>query len=442
MFVLLLICLSVTLYLIFVAYRYLVYRNGNVVVNYPVPDPCFFSLPEAFQVNDVAKLYLHSSSSYSLSISRVYGEGPKEISCDVYSNHIQDSSYSLKVGCDWSLSREISLQHLVSGYYLFKVSSITLPENHWVSPVLVRSEVGKEIVVVCPTNTWQAYNEYGGKSNYIDKVTPRDVKILNDFFRKLSADNKLAPYNYLPLKRPLLFPSSSAELSGKTKHLNDKVSSDLYFIEYLEKMGKEYDVISDDDFAKGIGLENAKVIIFHNHSEYWAYEGIGILKQMISSGKSIVFLSGNNIFREVERLKGDTLIVMEQQIDRSFVEPVIGTYYSESGYDCPFSSFRVMDDSHWVFDGTGLLNGDVFGKNVVSGIETDKLGPFSEGFKLLAIGNNTAGPAHLVIKEFEKGNFVFNASSISAVRALEVCEKWREIISNVIAAGLKNSAQG
>ena len=122
---------------------------------------------------------------------------------------------------------------------------------------------------------------------------------------------------------------------------------------------------------------------------------------------------------------------MEQLLPRPAAESIQGTFYSGSGYQT-FGSFSVRQADHWVFGGTGLMDGDTFGGGLISGIETDKLGPYSEGFTLLATGTNASGPAHMVIKEFPDGNFLFNASSVSSVRAIPSDTSWRRIIRNLI----------
>ena len=144
------------------------------------------------------------------------------------------------------------------------------------------------------------------------------------------------------------------------------------------------------------------------------------------------------MYREVEVTDHGSLIVLEQQTDRSAIEPLLGTYYSESGYQT-YGSFRVTEADHWVFDSTGLKTGDTFGAGVISGLETDKLGPYSEGFTLLAVGTNAAGPARMVMKEFPRGNFLFNTSSISSVRAIPRDTAWRRVIRNLIDQALSGT---
>ena len=147
-------------------------------------------------------------------------------------------------------------------------------------------------------------------------------------------------------------------------------------VDYLEELGLNYGVISDTEFAKLADGKSPKLVLFDNHSEYWSYEGMGRLKNLLETGTSVAFLSGNNMYREVEVTDHGSLIVLEQQTDRSAVEPLLGTYYSESGYQT-YGSFRVKEADHWVFDSTGLNNGDTFGAGVISGLETDKLRPYS-----------------------------------------------------------------
>ena len=216
--------------------------------------------------------------------------------------------------------------------------------------------------------------------------------------------------------------------------LDGKISSDLYLIEYLEELGVDYGVISDREVESTNIDGTASLLIFNNHSEYWSYAGIGVVKHLLEQGKNIAFLSGNNMFREVEAVAGASLIVLEQQLPRMAIEPILGTFYSESGYNT-FASFRVVNHDHWVYGGTHLSDGDTFGNGIISGVETDKLGPYGEGFTLLAVGDNTSGGAHMVVKTFPSGNFIFNSSSISSVRAIRTDAAWRRILKNILERG-------
>ncbi|HEY8503165.1 MAG TPA: N,N-dimethylformamidase beta subunit family domain-containing protein, partial [Gemmataceae bacterium] len=102
---------------------------------------------------------------------------------------------------------------------------------------------------------------------------------------------------------------------------------------------------------------------------------------------------------------------------------------------------------HWVFAGTGLRRGDVFGERVLhqrcpdgaSGHETDKLSPSSpKNAVLLARGLNAdGGGAHLVTFETPSGGAVFSAGSITYPTGL-LCDLFlSRITANVLRRFLR-----
>jgi hypothetical protein len=110
--------------------------------------------------------------------------------------------------------------------------------------------------------------------------------------------------------------------------------------------------------------------------------------------------------------------------------------------------YRVTDASHWIFGGTGLRNGDLFGKNSLheripggaSGHETDKRSASSPANTLLlAKGINAdGGGAEIVYHEQGKGGAVFSAGSITWVPALLVDAHVSRITRNVLDRFLRD----
>ena len=104
--------------------------------------------------------------------------------------------------------------------------------------------------------------------------------------------------------------------------------------------------------------------------------------------------------------------------------------------------YRVVDAGHWAFDGTGLKEGDLFGQKSLhgrcpggaSGHETDKLSPSSPlDARLLARGlNPDEGGAHLVHFATPRGGGVFSVGSISWVSSLPVDEHVAQITENAV----------
>jgi hypothetical protein len=104
--------------------------------------------------------------------------------------------------------------------------------------------------------------------------------------------------------------------------------------------------------------------------------------------------------------------------------------------------YRVVDAGHWIYDGTGLNEGDLFGLKSLhrrcpggaSGHETDKLSPSSPpSARLLAKGlNPDDGGAHVVTFDTPRGGAVFSVGSISWVSSLPVDDAVARITENVV----------
>jgi N,N-dimethylformamidase len=104
--------------------------------------------------------------------------------------------------------------------------------------------------------------------------------------------------------------------------------------------------------------------------------------------------------------------------------------------------YRVVAADHWVFEGTGLRDGDLFGQKSLqerihggaSGHETDKRSPHSPpGTVLLAKGiNPDEGGAEIVYYETPGGGAVFSVGSITYVPCVLVDDAISRITANVI----------
>ena len=104
--------------------------------------------------------------------------------------------------------------------------------------------------------------------------------------------------------------------------------------------------------------------------------------------------------------------------------------------------YRVRDAAHWVFAGTGLRDGDLFGEASLhervhggaSGHETDKMTPHSPpNTVLLAKGTNPDdGGAEMVYYETASGGAVFSVGSITYPASLLVDPAISRVTANVI----------
>ena len=120
---------------------------------------------------------------------------------------------------------------------------------------------------------------------------------------------------------------------------------------------------------------------------------------------------------------------------------LLGVAYSHGGFQSG-APYRVIEDRHWVFEGTGLQQGDLFGRSSLhercpggaSGHELDKIGPASPpDICHLAKGDNPDGTgADLVIFDTPGGGTVFSAGSLCWPLSIIVDEAVSRITANVL----------
>jgi hypothetical protein len=120
---------------------------------------------------------------------------------------------------------------------------------------------------------------------------------------------------------------------------------------------------------------------------------------------------------------------------------LLGVVFTASGA-ATSAPFRALDASHWIFEGTGVKNGDVFGENSLhercpggaSGHETDKRTPSSpDGIAALARGLNVDdGGAEIVYHDTHSGGAVFSVGSITWPACVLVDDVCSGITKNVL----------
>jgi hypothetical protein len=120
---------------------------------------------------------------------------------------------------------------------------------------------------------------------------------------------------------------------------------------------------------------------------------------------------------------------------------LLGVVYTDPGA-MTAAPYRVLDPDHWVFAGTGLRQGELFGLKSLhqrcpggaSGHETDKISPHSPAnVQLLAKGTNRdEGGADLAYYPTNSGGGVFSAGSICWPSSVLVDDAVSQITANVL----------
>ena len=334
--------------------------------------------------------------------------------------------------------------------------------------------------MLASTNTWNAYNNYGGRSNYINANrlpgTPvvyarQDLDRYHDKTPFGTWKHRDEEYQPLSFDRPEpnnhMFdePEVTAPVAGRVQCGQAPGEWRLYG--WLEREGFEYDLYAEAQLHDGtLPLDAYRVLIIAVHPEYWSREMYRAVKAWVfERGGRLMYLGGNGLNCEVtfaadgsmrclshlRSLHGelggcsdDGKTRYESRFHRTLESEasLLGVVCSETGI-MTAAPYRVVDDSHWMWAGTILTNGDLFGEKTLheripggaSGHETDKRSASSPANTvLLAKGiNPNDGGAEIVMHEpAEGGGAVFSVGSISWVSALFPDENVSTVTRNVL----------
>jgi hypothetical protein len=320
------------------------------------------------------------------------------------------------------------------------------------------------IAVLASTNTWNAYNAFGGRSNYIMAARMLEEPIVNSWsdlpryklsdygewksaaeFQPLSFDRP-EPYNHVPESVECNDPIEGRQAC----HL---APAEWRLLGWLERQNYVYDLYADYQLHDGVlDLHAYRVLILNTHPEYWSESMYLTVKRWVSErGGKLLYLGGNGINCKVEFLDGGTAMrCLNSWADgyesrfHHHVEPeanLLGVVFTDAGA-MTVAPYEVVLPEHWVFAGTGLKRGELFGTKTLherygdgaSGHETDKISPSSpRNIVLLARGlNPDNGGAHLSYFETASGGAVFAAGSITYPTALLCDAPTSMITANVL----------
>ena len=210
------------------------------------------------------------------------------------------------VDAGWSYDIEFALPDtLRSGVYAVRLKA---GGNHTHFPLFVGPRTGMTapVLFLIPTNTYLAYgNDHLASLDFSsvmphDKVVPADEQYLFSHPEPgrscydTHADG--TPVRYSSRRRPLfnVRPGFPNWLTGSYRHF----PVDMYIVEWLEHVGIEYHVVTDEDLEReGRALiDRYAVVVTGSHPEYWTRTGLDILDGYLKEGGRIMYLGGNGFY--------------------------------------------------------------------------------------------------------------------------------------------------
>lgn len=434
---------------------------------------------------------VHSPEAYRLSLWR-YGREPEEVRLlGWFDEHgpravtqiTPDGDYTVG-GVRWNETGYGSAHHGQrvpaperSGLYVFHAETrsgawFTFP---W---VVAPAAPTARIAVLAAVNTWNAYNNFGGRSNYIHAaglppeptVNARlDLRRYTETFAEWSPpDDAYPPLSFDRPEPGNAFPrgvrAQDPIVGREGCHL---AAAEWRTLAWLEREGFDYDLYADPQLHDGaLDLDAYDALIVHVHPEYWSEAMFHRVRDWVETrGGRLLYLGGNGLNCVVDYLDPHTLRCRThlnspdgatgmpdpadpaRWLDSRFHRvadseaSLLGVTTTAAGI-MTAAPYRVVDPGHWVFDGTGLAAGDSFGAASLherchggaSGHETDKTSPRTPpGTRLLAKGlNPDDGGAEMVVRELPGGGGVFSVGSITWPASLLVDDAVSRITRNVL----------
>lgn len=338
--------------------------------------------------------------------------------------------------------------------------------------VVAPTQPQASVAVFASNITWNAYNNFGGRSNYINPEGLPDRPIVNS---RLDLKRYNAPGNqtydrqdYPPLSfdrpEPINHIDTNTQITDAIEgraacHL---APAEWRLLGWLEREGFAYDYYAESllHFG-GVPLDKYRVLILSTHPEYWSrgmYESVKAW--VFDRGGKLMYLGGNGLNCEVEFLdertmtvrNGDSRAIQRRQLESRFHARVeseanlLGVVYSDPGA-MTGAPYRVLEPKHWVFAGTQLKKDSLFGQRSLhmrcpggaSGHETDKVSRSSPpNVQMLAKGvNPDNGGAEIVLFDTPSNGAVFSVGSIAWNSSILVDDAVARITANVLRTFLQ-----
>jgi hypothetical protein len=309
------------------------------------------------------------------------------------------------------------------------------PDSDNMALVIARPrEASAQIAYIVPINTYHAYNSSGGGGYYNDPI------------------HRVPATKCVSLLRP--GGGLGAQLGEPTDPYDPRSPRqqfthwDAKFIRWLREEGIACDFYTDHDLHRGtdLQLDQYRCMLSVGHHEYWSVEMRERVSAFIAKGGHLAMFSGNSCFRPIDF--GDAPIDGDFKLMNRLAEnwpdynesALIGLSYGYGGgkygewkrlrggwirREREAVGYTVRQAEHWVFDGTGLQDGQTFGaQDRLVGYEVDGVPPESNGFVTLADTPQlkdwemSGAGAMGLFRPHAEGGFVFNGGTTDWARVL------------------------
>ena len=347
----------------------------------------------SYEPGDQLKLHVSTSvRRYSVEIARIGGK--REV---VYQKEnlagarLATPLNAATHGCGWPVSFKLPIaKKWRSGYYSVTMKATVSGGNSIQAEAffVVRSASRKprsRILLVLTTNTYNAYNNWGGPCLYESGKLPLQGDRVS-FQRPMARGFLTKPKGKLSRWSPY---------AGWTNW-------EQPFVQWAEKAGYQIDYAVNSDLERHPQLlKNYRLMLSVGHDEYWSAPMRNQVESFIANGGNVAFFSGNVCYWQVRsEEKGDGMVgyKFNYKQDPCYAKKqykllstlwsnklvgrpenqLTGVSFNYGGYhrfqSVPrgASGYTIHRPQHWVFEGTKLQWGDLLGsREKIVGYECD-----------------------------------------------------------------------
>ena len=228
------------------------------------------------------------------------------------------------------------------------------------------------ILFVSAASTWQAYNQWGGTDLYGNYGHHPITVTQNHRAAQVSFD------------RPYYLDSGAGYLRRW----------ELQFIRWAERSGRDIEYVADIDLERNPAfVTGRRLIVFAGHPEYWSRPMRTTIEAAVAQGINVAFITGNEVYWQMRIEDGPAGPASRITSYKSrTADPITPTHpelttcrWREAPVNDPEAPLvgqmygaivnRVADwivtgSSHWLYEGTGLRDGDAIANLVGQEFDT------------------------------------------------------------------------
>ena len=354
-----------------------------------------------------------TTATYDISIAQ-WGGDPVWVSATLLGEAHPTPADADANGCGWPVAATVPVHHdWPSGLYLVTLrahgAAAAREVSHAMFIVRAMPEQRAHVLLVLATNTYNAYNTWGGRSLYtgghrvsFDRPFGRGMLVRYPVERD---DRKSRPtytgevpdadgHEYQRYRFANGFPAWIGSAGW--------FSYERRFAEWAEREGIRVDIAVSSDLHDPAALDGYRLVLGVGHDEYWSAQQRETVEGFVAAGGNYASFSGNTMFWQV-RMEDQARSMVCHKYAAHHADPVMGTpnqrtmsgmwcdpvvdnpewrflgggsaygLYSRFGQATPrgAGAFTVYRNDHWLFAGTGLRYGDLLGRDdAVVGYET------------------------------------------------------------------------